>query len=135
MASKLARALRLTKKPEHVGLVHKNVMRQRQQLCSPALLAKSRSRHPQLQRRRFVNDTRQYATMTPSQAIVAFEPGPGHKGGANWQMTDIKVPSELGDGELLIEMVASGICHTDIALTDPNKGQTFPMVAGHEGGR
>ncbi|KAF2158816.1 hypothetical protein M409DRAFT_61323 [Zasmidium cellare ATCC 36951] len=91
MASKLARALRITKKPEH------------------------------------------YATMTPSQAIVAFEPGPEHKGGANWEMTEIKVPSELGDGELLVEMVASGICHTDIALTDPNKGQTFPMVAGHEG--
>lgn len=71
--------------------------------------------------------------MTPSQAIVAFEPGPDHKGGANWELTDIKVPSQLNDGEILVEMVASGICHTDLALTNPNQGQTFPMVPGHEG--
>lgn len=71
--------------------------------------------------------------MTSSQAIVASEPGPEHHGGDNWEMTDIRVPTELKDGEILVEMVASGICHTDIALTNPHMGQTFPMVAGHEG--
>ncbi|KAK4609346.1 Aryl-alcohol dehydrogenase [Fulvia fulva] len=75
----------------------------------------------------------QYASMTSSQAIVASEPGPEHHGGDNWEMTDIRVPTELKDGEILVEMVASGICHTDIALTNPHMGQTFPMVAGHEG--
>ena len=48
-------------------------------------------------------------------------------------MTDIKVPTELKEGEILVEMVATGICHTDIALTNPHMGQAFPMVPGHEG--
>lgn len=39
----------------------------------------------------------------------------------------------LKEGEILVEMVASGICHTDLALTVPEKGQTFPIVPGHEG--
>lgn len=116
--------------PEQVGLVHRASVRcQRQQLFTTAPAV---TRSPvSLFRRRF--NTRQYATMTQSQAIVASEPGPDHKGGANWEMTDIRVPNELNDGEILVEMVASGICHTDIALTCPDKGQTFPMVAGHEG--
>lgn len=49
---------------------------------------------------------RQYATMTPSRAIVASEPGPDHHGGDNWAMTDIRVPTELKDGEILVDMVA-----------------------------
>lgn len=71
--------------------------------------------------------------MTRSRAIVASEPGPEHKGGANWAMQDIQVPTELKDGELLVEMVAAGICHTDVVLTNPRMGQTFPIVPGHEG--
>jgi D-arabinose 1-dehydrogenase-like Zn-dependent alcohol dehydrogenase len=69
----------------------------------------------------------------PSKAIVASEPGPSHKGAENWEMTDIRVPTELKDGELLVEMVATGICHTDISLTNPHMGQSFPIVPGHEG--
>lgn len=79
------------------------------------------------------NVRRHYATLTPSKAIVASEPSPNHRGGENWEMSDIRVPTELKDGELLVEMVATGICHTDISLTNPHMGQTFPVVPGHEG--
>lgn len=75
----------------------------------------------------------QNAGMLTSRAIVATEPEPVHKPGQNWHMQDIMVPTRLGDGEVLVEMVASGICHTDIALTGPGKNQTFPIIAGHEG--
>lgn len=72
--------------------------------------------------------------MTLSRAIVASEPlAEQHHGGDNWSMQDIRVPSDLQDGEILVEMVATGICHTDLSLTSPNMGQTFPMVPGHEG--
>ncbi|KXS95737.1 hypothetical protein AC578_5296 [Pseudocercospora eumusae] len=76
---------------------------------------------------------RQYATMTPSRAIVASEPAAEHHGGDNWSLQDIQVPNELKDGEILVEMVATGICHTDLSLTAPGQGQTFPIVPGHEG--
>lgn len=73
--------------------------------------------------------------MIPSRAIVASEPSTSveHHAGRNWAMKDIHVPIELKHGELLIEMVASGICHTDLSMTNPNVGQHFPIVAGHEG--
>ncbi|CZT14415.1 related to zinc-containing long-chain alcohol dehydrogenase [Ramularia collo-cygni] len=70
---------------------------------------------------------------TPSKAIVASTPGPTHHGAENWEMTNILVPTDLKDGEILVEMVATGICHTDISLTNPEMGQTFPIVPGHEG--
>lgn len=76
---------------------------------------------------------RQYATMTPSRAIVASEPAAEHHGGDNWSLQDIQVPTDLKDGEILVEMVATGICHTDLSLTAPGQGQTFPIVPGHEG--
>lgn len=50
-------------------------------------------------------------------------------------MTNILIPAagNLKDGEILVEMVATGICHTDISLTAPEMGQRFPIVPGHEG--
>jgi hypothetical protein len=48
-------------------------------------------------------------------------------------LQEIFVPNELGPGEVLVEMVATGICHTDISLTAKGMGQAFPIVAGHEG--
>ncbi|NLL39764.1 MAG: NAD(P)-dependent alcohol dehydrogenase [Clostridiales bacterium] len=43
---------------------------------------------------------------------------------------------ELGEpkaGEVLVKMVASGICHTDTAVIEQFLPVTFPIVAGHEG--
>lgn len=36
-------------------------------------------------------------------------------------------------GEVLVRMVASGICHTDTAVIEQYLPVTFPIVAGHEG--
>lgn len=50
-----------------------------------------------------------------------------------WAIEDIQVRS-LKDNELLVEMVASGICHTDVVLgenAEPIGG--YPKVMGHEG--
>lgn len=74
------------------------------------------------------------ATTVPasSQAIVAVEPGADWKPGQNWQIQTIHLPT-LKEGEVLVEMVATGICHTDLSFTSPVVGQTFPIVVGHEG--
>lgn len=36
-------------------------------------------------------------------------------------------------GEVLVKMLASGICHTDTAVIEQFLPVTFPMIAGHEG--
>ncbi|MDR1029088.1 MAG: NAD(P)-dependent alcohol dehydrogenase [Clostridiales Family XIII bacterium] len=36
-------------------------------------------------------------------------------------------------GEVLVRIVASGICHTDTAVVEQYLPVTFPMIAGHEG--
>ena len=41
--------------------------------------------------------------------------------------------SEPKAGEVLVRMVASGICHTDTAVIEQYLPVQFPMVAGHEG--
>ncbi|KAK3711893.1 hypothetical protein LTR37_009411 [Vermiconidia calcicola] len=73
---------------------------------------------------------------TTARAIVCSEPGADHIPGTNWQLQDISVPIELKDGELLVEMVASGICHTDLitgSLPPGMPGVQYPRVVGHEG--
>ncbi|SMY29819.1 unnamed protein product [Zymoseptoria tritici ST99CH_1A5] len=71
--------------------------------------------------------------LTKTTAIVASEPGEDHKPAANWSLQEVYIPTELNDGEVLVEMVATGICHTDISLTGPGMAQGFPIVPGHEG--
>ena len=36
-------------------------------------------------------------------------------------------------GEVLVELVASGMCHTDLAIRDPGRPTPVPVVLGHEG--
>lgn len=39
-----------------------------------------------------------------------------------------------GPGEVLIKLVASGVCHTDLTIKNQNgAGMAFPIVLGHEG--
>jgi Zn-dependent alcohol dehydrogenase len=66
--------------------------------------------------------------MTTTQAIVAREPV--EAGRVNWKLEDVVV-GEPGDGEVLVEMCASGLCHTDIVLSVMPFG--YPKVVGHEG--
>jgi len=50
-----------------------------------------------------------------------------------WSIEDIQVHS-LKENELLVRMVASGICHTDVVFgnnAEPIGG--YPKVMGHEG--
>ncbi|KAK4950476.1 hypothetical protein LTR10_011458 [Elasticomyces elasticus] len=75
---------------------------------------------------------------TPTRAILASEPEPqAHIPGSNWTLSSILVPTTLKAGELLVEMVASGICHTDLLITSiprhPSYPLHYPRVAGHEG--
>ena len=57
----------------------------------------------------------------PAKAIVTYTD-------ADWRLQNV-LCREPGPNELLIEMVATGICHTDIA----NHGHIYPRVLGHEG--
>lgn len=71
--------------------------------------------------------------MVMTKAIVAREPVPPSS--VNWSLEDVDIHPP-GDDEILVEMRASGICHTDIVLTSvPNGafGIAYPKVAGHEG--
>ncbi|KAF9894016.1 NAD/NADP dependent alcohol dehydrogenase [Aspergillus nanangensis] len=71
--------------------------------------------------------------MVSTPAIVAREPKDiGHP---NWQIEDVSV-SEPGDNEILVEMIASGVCHTDLVLSSLPPGYMgieYPKIVGHEG--
>lgn len=53
--------------------------------------------------------------------------------GVNWKMENMTVPA-FEDDELLVEMVATGLCHTDIFFSMfPKDLGIYPRVLGHEG--
>lgn len=71
--------------------------------------------------------------MVVSKAVIAREPT--HPSTVDWSLEDVDVHPP-GDGEVLVEMRASGICHTDILLTSVPTGVfglIYPKVPGHEG--
>ncbi|MGW0590052.1 NAD(P)-dependent alcohol dehydrogenase [Streptosporangium sp. NPDC002607] len=52
---------------------------------------------------------------------------------APFQIEDIDL-GELRSDEILVRIVSSGMCHTDLILRDPShKKDSRPMIAGHEG--
>lgn len=57
----------------------------------------------------------------PTRAIVTYTD-------PDWQLQDV-LAKEPDEHELLIKIVATGICHTDIA----NVGGIYPRILGHEG--
>lgn len=68
-----------------------------------------------------------------SQALVSR--GPFSEG--KWAIEDI-VLRDIRDDEVVVEMVASGICHTDLHCGDTPAdkgvpGVYYPRVLGHEG--
>ena len=73
----------------------------------------------------------------PSQsarAVVAKEPLT-EKPGPNWSFEEVAV-QPITDGEVLVEIVAAGICHTDIVLSSVPAGYAgmqYPRIVGHEG--
>ena len=71
--------------------------------------------------------------MTITQAIIALEPLHAFK--RNWKLGNVELHSPRDD-EILVEIHASGICHTDIVLGSVPAGATgiqYPKVLGHEG--
>ncbi|KAK3680064.1 hypothetical protein LTR78_000441 [Recurvomyces mirabilis] len=70
--------------------------------------------------------------MSSGRAIVCHDT---HANGG-WKMEEVGV-RKPGEGELLIEMVASGVCHTDVLIGDLPGGDidtcVSPRVLGHEG--
>ena len=73
------------------------------------------------------------ATATPVsvRAIVAHEPTTVGK--PNWKL-DYANLRELDGNELLIRMVATGVCHTDMFFASmPPEAGPYPKVLGHEG--
>ena len=70
--------------------------------------------------------------MTLTQAIVAREPQNAPE--VNWALEEVEV-STPGDRELLVEICAAGICHSDLVFSSlpSTGGATYPKVLGHEG--
>jgi S-(hydroxymethyl)glutathione dehydrogenase/alcohol dehydrogenase len=51
-----------------------------------------------------------------------------------WQVEDVEIPDKPGPGEVLVEMVASGLCHSDDHFaTGDVPLKYFPYCGGHEG--
>jgi len=56
-------------------------------------------------------------------------------GKPQWALTPVTLPA-IQDDELLVKIVASGICHTDLIFaTRPGGDEMYPRVLGHEGMR
>ena len=68
--------------------------------------------------------------MAAARAIVSR--GPLNDGG--WKVEDVRV-RDVGYDELLVRVIASGICHTDIFFGGLKEGPgvIYPSVKGHEG--
>lgn len=49
------------------------------------------------------------------------------------QIQDLKLPATPGPEEVLIQMVASGVCHSDLHALDGDWETPTPIVLGHEG--
>jgi len=53
-----------------------------------------------------------------------------------WKMEQVGI-REPGEGEMLVEIAASGVCHTDALIGSLPKGSApiafYPRVLGHEG--
>jgi Zn-dependent alcohol dehydrogenase len=62
-----------------------------------------------------------YNYTIPTKAIVTYTD-------KDWRYQDV-LAREPGPHELLVKIVATGICHTDIA----NVGGIYPRILGHEG--
>jgi propanol-preferring alcohol dehydrogenase len=68
----------------------------------------------------------------PSTQIAAAIPPPGPNGSLNIQISQTHAVPKPGDGEVLVKLEFSGVCHSDVHSI---RGDT-PMltdVAGHEG--
>lgn len=74
-------------------------------------------------------------TLEATEAIVSHHPSDGER---RWSFEKINIGAP-GEYEAIVEITASGICHTDLGCgTDPDGSPGFPVspyprVLGHEG--
>ncbi|APL95513.1 NAD(P)-dependent alcohol dehydrogenase [Sphingomonadales bacterium 56] len=64
--------------------------------------------------------------MIDAVAALLAEPG------GDWTIDPIAIEEPRGD-EILVRIVACGLCHTDLAVRDRHLPTPFPCVLGHEG--
>ena len=67
-----------------------------------------------------------------ARAIVTHEPKDGN---ANWKLEDITLSRDIKPDEVLVRMIATGICHTDLVFSfmPAEHMGPYPKVLGHEG--
>ncbi|MFC7216103.1 zinc-binding dehydrogenase [Saliphagus sp. GCM10025334] len=78
--------------------------------------------------------SRKYTTIMKSNAAVLQEPVDADDlaEAAPAAIETIDVEEPQGD-EVLVEIGASSLCHTDVAITRGHLEESFPLVMGHEG--
>lgn len=82
-----------------------------------------------------INYTMSSVEQTQTQAIVCRAPQDGER---KWSLEKVSF-SPPADDEIVVEMVATGICHTDLVCGSvPDEAlplglPTYPRVLGHEG--
>jgi S-(hydroxymethyl)glutathione dehydrogenase/alcohol dehydrogenase len=54
-----------------------------------------------------------------------------HALGAGFVIEDVEIDAPA-DGEVLVEIRASGLCHSDLTMSVNDMGQPFPAIFGHE---
>jgi len=70
-------------------------------------------------------------TQSQTKMMAALCHGPGQ----NLELTAVPIP-EPGRGELLVQLEACGICHSDLHLRDGDEklpAEVYPITLGHEG--
>jgi len=68
---------------------------------------------------------------TQTRAIVTYPPGPDSPK-AHWKLESVTADAP-GPDELLVEMIATGLCHSDLTLAKRLTATSPPQVLGHEG--
>ncbi|MFT8320055.1 MAG: NAD(P)-dependent alcohol dehydrogenase [Bacillus sp. (in: firmicutes)] len=56
-----------------------------------------------------------------------------HEKDTEFQIENVELDDQPKVGEVLVQLVATGICHTDISASKQNLGNPLPAVLGHEG--
>ena len=69
----------------------------------------------------------------PNQSVSAIVTHEPQDGNPTWTLRDVSL-REIGINEVLIRVIATGICHTDLFFSQwPNDLISYPKILGHEG--
>ena len=75
-------------------------------------------------------------TETLTATAIVTSKNPFHRSGPLWSLEHVEIVRPLHNNELLVKIVATGICHTDITATSLPVGKfdiQYPKIVGHEG--